>query len=368
MAYLENKRFQDICVSRYMVADVLAVLKRSLAFGVDESPNDDIQALTQLGLKINQTLAEISGSPLFAEYYPLDSALPQMLKTWLQTTEDQLQICSCVMLGNLARSDEVCQLMVRDLNIHQELISIIKSDAKGAVLHAALGFLKNLAIAGDNRLYLGEAGIIPAVSHLWAYETVPQVQFAATSLARQIIISSVENISHLLEVHPGVEDHRTYLSRLLSLFEKTDSTPIKTEIGRIVASICRILIPKYREQDQEAEVMLKHLFNMHESIAFPIGAMITQSQWPVVRSEGWFALALMASSQMGFMAVADCLEKVDLLPTLEQTLSAESLGSTDEAGVLQLTKDRDNIIVLIQELLKQDVSQSFFKETLRQPY
>ncbi|KAB8231038.1 putative GTP binding protein [Aspergillus alliaceus] len=352
VAYLGNKRFQEICITRYIVADVLTVLTRSLTFEAESSSSDDIQALAQLRLKTNQTLADLSSLPLFAEYYPIGSSLSQVLIGWLHRTEDHLQICSCVMLGNLARSDDVCQVMVRDLCMHQDLISVIKSDARGAVLHAALGFLKNLAIARDNRSQLGRAGIIPAVSRLWAYEAVPQVQFAATSIVRQVIISSVENISHLLEDLPRGEDRRTYLSHLLSLFEKTDSTPIRTEVGRIVASICRTLIPKSRERDQEAEAILRRLFSMHKGIAFPIGAMISQTQWPVVRSEGWFALALMASSQPGSVAVVYCLEEMGLLPTLEQSLSAELLNSTDEAGKLQLTKDRDNIIVLMQELLK----------------
>ncbi|OGM40642.1 GTP-binding protein [Aspergillus bombycis] len=266
MAYLDNKRFQDICITKYMVADILSMLSKSLNFDTEWPSTDDIQVLAQVQLRINQTLAEISGAPLFAEYYPLGSDLSRMLRSWLQRTEDQLQICSCVMLGNLARSDETCQAMVRDLNIHRDLISIVTSDARGAVLHAALGFLKNLAIAGDNRLYLGQAGIIPAVSRLWEYETVPQVQFAATSIVRQVIIASFENVSHLLEISPGDEHHGTYLSQLLSLFEKTDSTPIRTEIGRIIASICRTLIPKSHEQNEKADATIKHLFSIHEAL------------------------------------------------------------------------------------------------------
>ncbi|KAE8374305.1 armadillo-type protein [Aspergillus bertholletiae] len=354
MAYLDNKRFQNICTTRYMVADLLSMLSKSLDFDAELPSNDDIQLLAQVQLKINQTLAEISGVPSFAEHYPLGSDLSRILRSWLQRTEDQLQICSCVMLGNLARSDEVCQAMVQDLNIHRDLISIVKGNARGAVLHAALGFLKNLAIAGENRVHLGQAGIIPAVSRLWGYESVPQVQFAATSIVRQVIVASVENVSYLLEDCPGDEDHRTYLSQLLSLFEKTDSTPIRTEIGRIIASICRTLVPKSREQDKKADTILERLFSIHGSIAFPIGAMISQSQWPVVRSEGWFALALMASTQPGSVTVVNCIEKMGLVPSLEQRLSAESLGSTEEENRLQLIKDRDNIIVLIQEILKQD--------------
>ncbi|KAF7116556.1 hypothetical protein CNMCM5793_005037 [Aspergillus hiratsukae] len=358
MTYLDKERFQDICVGQCMVDRVLSVLKQSSYIKGDPSSSGDTQTLAQLQLKINQTLSEISASPKFTEVYPLESPLVQTLIDWLASTEDQLQICSCVMLGNLARSDAVCEVMVREMSIHTMLISILRSDARGAVLHSALGILKNLAIAGDNRQCLGDAGIIPAVSRLWSYETVPQVQFAATSIVRQVIISSTANISRLLELAPTGEDSstsgQTYLSLLLSLCEKTDSTPIKTEVGRIVASICRTVVPKSREQDSEASTLLERLFTMHESVALPVGAMIAQSQWPVVRSEGWFALALMASSRHGTAAVIDCLHKLDLYPLLEETMSAPVSDSADEADKLKSAKDRDNIVVLIQELLKND--------------
>ncbi|PYH97480.1 ubiquinone biosynthesis protein [Aspergillus ellipticus CBS 707.79] len=314
------------------------------------------QGMSQL--KINQVLAEISATDLFAEFYPLESPLTKPLKTWLTSDEDQLQICSCVILGNLARSDAVCKSMVRDFRIHQELITILRSDANAAVLHSALGYLKNLAIAGDNRLILGEAGIISSISRLWQYESIPQVQLAATSITRQVIIAAADNISRLLDELPthgnDFTSKRTYLSLLLDLFQKTDSIPIKTEIGRIVTSICRTLVPKSREQDLAANFLLMRVFDLHENISLPVGAMVTQSQWPVVRSEGWFALALMASSKAGAVAVSRYLLEMEVLPLIEETLDANSPEPTVGTEAAQTAKDRDNIVILLQEILRND--------------
>ncbi|KAJ5806978.1 hypothetical protein N7474_010570 [Penicillium riverlandense] len=358
--YLEKERFQNACVSNDMVPQLLEILQRSFTIEVDQSSSEDTQTLSQLRLKINQSLGEVSASSLFAEKYPLDSELAQKLKSWVIASEDQLQICACVMLGNLARSDEVCTAMVRDLKIHEELISVLRrNNARAAVLHSTLGFLKNLTIAGDNnRLSLGVAGLIPAVSRLWELESVPQVQFAAASIVRQIIISSMENISRLLAPFEQETDSsgnsQTYLSLLLSLFNKTDSSPIKTEIGRTIASICRTLSPKSRDGDQVASSLLDRLYNQHEGIARPVGAMITQAQWPVVRSEGWFALALMATSHAGCVAVSDCLQNTEVSEVLQKTMSDDTLGDNEETNPAQTAKDRDNIVVLVQELLKNE--------------
>ncbi|KAL3441919.1 armadillo-type protein [Aspergillus insuetus] len=372
-AYLNNDRFQNICLSKNLLPDVLSLLEHSLSFNRTSSV-EDAQAITQSRLKINQALAETSGSPLFAELYPIDSRLSQTLKSWLTSTDSELQICACVMLGNLARSDEVCIAMVRDLKMHVELIAVLnRNNARGAVLHSALGFLKNLAIASDNREYLVDVGIIPAISRLWGYETVPQVQLAATSITRQLIISSVGNISRLLQpaniITPSSDNNttsstnedgggsqQTYISLLLALFTKADSTPIKTEIGRIVASLCRTLVPKSKSnelEDRKDALLLDGLFTRHSGIALPLGAMITQTQWPVVRSEGWFALALMASTEAGAEAVVHCLGEINGFALIEQDLSAEQpreAGSETER--VQWRKDRDNIVVLVQELLR----------------
>ena len=356
--YLEKERFQNACVSHHMVEQLLSVLKRSFTFKIDTSSKEEVQALTQSRLKINQALSEVSASPLFAAQYPLNSPLAQTLKTWIVGDEDQLQICACVMLGNLARSDEVCQVMVRDLKIHEELISVLNSDARGAVLHSAIGFLKNLAIAGDNRLVLGQAGLIPAVSRLWAFESVPQVQFAAASIARQLIISSVDNIVRLL-AQPSAEpdtpaSRGTCLSMLLELFGKSDSAPIKTEIGRSITSICRTLSPLARDGDEQAAAILEKFYRLHEGVARPVGAMITQTQWPVVRSEGWFALALMATTKSGCAAVADCLRDEGVMELLKKTVASDE-DNAEEKEKAQLAKDRDNVFVLVQELLTNEV-------------
>ncbi|CAI7569164.1 hypothetical protein N7533_001910 [Penicillium manginii] len=372
-AYLDKERFQNACIVNSMVGKTLSILQRSFTIEIDTSSKEDVKNLAQLRLKINTSLAEVSASPLFAEHYPLDSELSKTLKSWVVSSEDQLQVCACVMLGNLARSDEVCQTMVNELKIHEELIAVLNSDhTRGAVLHSVLGFLKNLAIAGENRLTLARAGIIPAVSRLWAYDSIPQVQFSASTIARQVIISSMENISRLLA--PLSEDpdspahQRTYLSLLLALFEKTDSSPIKTEIGRTVASICRTVSPKARDGDAEASSLLEKLFKLHEGIASPVGSMITQTQWPVVRSEGWFALALMATTDSGCVAVVDCLGNEEVMEVLKTTMAGEPPSSEEgaETTQTQVQKDHGNALVLLQALLKNE-SCSFpigYRETM----
>ncbi|KAK2760313.1 hypothetical protein FQN54_002381 [Arachnomyces sp. PD_36] len=364
LTYLQNERFQAVSINNRLVEGILSVLHLSYDTDESELSSDETKLLAQLRLSINQSLSDISALPQFSAAYPLGSPLINILVSWLENKEDQLQICSCVMLGNLARSDDVCESMVRDMGIHKPLVSILCGDAKGSVLHAALGILKNLSIAGDNRRHLGDTGAIPAASRLWAFDTVPQVQFSAASLTRQMIVSSLPNISRLLEPLSTDPDspayYRTYLSLLLSLFFKTDSTPIKTEIGRTVAAVCRKLNQSKNERGDsalEAHALLDRLFRLHEDIAHPIGVMITQTEWPVVQSEGWFALALIASTDQGARAVVDCIMDTSIFHLLDGAIKFD-FSSLEGGGPEQVRererrqKDRDNIIILINGMLK----------------
>jgi hypothetical protein len=360
--YLGNERFQIASVQHKWVSQAASVLRRSFSIQIDESVSEETQLLAQLRLKLNQALADISAQPQFLEVYPIGSPLLNELQSWLVGPEESLQICACVILGNVARTDAICQLMIEQLSIHRSLIDILETNTRGGVLHAVLGFLKNLAIAQNNREKLGDADIIPAVSQLLTFDSVPQVQLAATSVTRLVITSSVKNISRLLtSLSPDLDspDHsRTYLSTLISLSSRTDTAPIKTEIGRTVSSICRTLASQARgteSVDEGATALLDRLFDLHEDVARPIGAMITQTEWPVVRSEGWFALALMASKTKGAVAVADCLSDTDVYAQVEKSFE---LGNDESNAQLQVKKDRDNLVVMVKEILGNNVGLS----------
>ncbi|EED18349.1 GTP binding protein, putative [Talaromyces stipitatus ATCC 10500] len=359
--YMQTERFQVASIRHKLVEHITSVLQRSFSIEVNESVTEDVQLLNQLRLKLNQTLADISALPLFLETYPVGSPLLDTLQSWLTGRGDTLQICACVVLGNVARTDEICQLMISQLNIHRSLIHILKTNTIGGVLHAALGFLKNLSIAESNREKLGEADIIPAVSKVWTYDTVPQVQLAAVSVTRLVIASNIKNITRLLtslSSDPDSPAHsRTYLSMLLSLCGRTDTAPIKTEIGRIICSLCRTLLSRSKASevdDAETARLLDRLFDLHEDIARPLGAMITQTEWPVVRSEGWFALALMASHDKGCPAVVDCLIDTDIYTQVEKSLDVADDESAATNEQLQRRGDRDNLVIMVKELLGRD--------------
>lgn len=381
-AYLKHERFQKLLITENLLEVPLALIVRSYSAQVPPSAplsvtnliptahdQEEEAQLTVMRGQLIQSLSDVSALPEFGASFPLNSPLISSLVAWLFVPQVQLQTCACIVLGNLASSDAVCQEMVQDRDIHRPLIAKLRQSADTQVLHSTMGFLKNLALPSENKDELGEAEIIPAVSRFWD-GTAPQLRFGAVSLTRQVINGSLTNIERLLApLSPDPESpahERTYLSLLLLLFAKSDDVPTNVEIARIVASICRGLNSSGAASDPESQgEMLHRFYNFHPNVARPLSMMVSQSRWPVIRSEGWFALALMARSRDGSAAVSDVLQQVEVFGPLVETimgrvpLEEEGDGSgreqESEQQKVMKAKDRDNARVLVGELLKNRV-------------
>lgn len=347
--HLHTDRFQRILIDDDLVNLPLVMIIRSFAPQtppsaslslIDLSPAlqdpADEEKLASVRSSLIRALSDVSANPEFGVKYPVDSDLVKSLLLWLSATRSQFQICSCIMLGNLARSDSVCHSMIHDLRIHETLASIVQDSSDIQVLHAALGFLRNLALPLQNKALLGQAQIIETISRFWSMDFNPQLQYSAVSLIRQLLNSSVVNVQRLLislSADPDSPAHdRTYLSILLSLFEKTDQVPTRVEIARTIAAIWRCLNVSNPSIDAILlEGLIHRLYSKHANIAGPLAMMVTQSQWPIIRSEGWFALALMARSQQGSAAVNVILQQVEVFGALVETVTGHSISSAPTA-------------------------------------
>lgn len=347
--HLQTDRFQRILIDEDLVNLPLLMIIRSFAPQTPPSPSlslidlspairdcADEEKLSSVRNSLIRALSDVSANPEFGVKYPVDSDLVKSLICWLSASRSQFQICSCIMLGNHARSDVVCYSMVHDLRIHELLASIVQDSSDIQVLHAALGFLRNLALPLGNKALLGQAEIIETISRFWSMDSTPQLQYIAVNLIRQLLNGSFVNVQRLLislSADPDSPAHdKTYLSILLSLFEKTDQGPTRVEIARTIAAIWRCVSSSNPSMDSIVLDDLVHrLYSKHANIAGPLAMMVTQSQWPIIRSEGWFALALMARSDEGSAAINVILQQVEVFGALVETVTGHSICSAPTA-------------------------------------
>lgn len=329
--YLENERFQ-----KHILADpkcletcLLAadeIHARNTPEREDVLDSDDKQQLTKLQSKLAGVLSDISALPDFSTAYSLDSSFVKRMRTWLLSTKPHQEICACVILGNLARSDEACTSMVQTEGVHVALISLLESASDTTLIHGILSFLKNLSIPQANKELLMQAGIFDTLPRLWKLTTTPAIQLSALSLTRLLILNCPTNISHLLESPLVSGPEADSLTTLSTLFSTSDTDPLKMEISRIFTTICR----NAYHTSSSAAAETPNFFSAHPHIAIPLRFIATQSRWPILRSEGIFVFALMARSDDGARCIATVLDNDAALQPLVELLS----GHTSVAAFL----------------------------------
>ncbi|KAL8687686.1 MAG: hypothetical protein Q9218_006210 [Villophora microphyllina] len=380
--FLQHDRFQRDFIENDYVNDLLQLL-----LPVSENPEVE-EDLTLFRSATNQVLSDISATGAFANRYTIRSAFVSTLVQWLSIPREQLRICACLTLGNLARSDAVCRDMVSRLGLHENLLEILRDQSNVQTSYAALGFLRNLALPAENKPIIGSQGAVSIISDFWITDVTPQVQHASVGLLRQLLNGSIGNVRWLLESLSSDQDspayEKTYLSLLLLLYGRTDDVATRIEIGRTVATICRCISSSSQGFPPESTSAILHrLYGIHADIARPLAMMISQSRLPVIRSEGWFALALMARSREGSAAVSDVFQQLETFGILVSTITGQSTnGSGVPAGTIGHTrddsgsssgssgnrseqeremaeKDRENALVLVNELLQHSVRVDF---------
>jgi hypothetical protein len=334
--YLQHVKFQKALVEQGALDTTLAVLVDSYtrfdshpSIGSSPTDQDDAKLLSQMRSSLNQVLSDVSALPEFKEAVPIVSPFSSSLRRWLSSPQLQLQVCACIMLGNLARSDTACEEFVHTCQVHKPLIAALKDANDPQLLHAAMGFLKNLALPPKNKEALGASGLFDVLPRLWLLDILQQIQFSSISLARQLVNGTFENVrkvcQRLSEDQDSPAHMRSNLSLLIALFERTDVEPIKMEIARLIAAVCRVFNTYKGRTEEEMERIRKKFFVMHPDVGQPLSFMVSQTKWPVVRSEGWFVFALMARYPDGAQCISGLMHDVKVFQPLVEMLTGKSI-------------------------------------------
>ncbi|KAH6894444.1 armadillo-type protein [Thelonectria olida] len=371
-SYLANETLQaNLIANHQMDVFMLAFLNAHTHFDPQQINDPETATLLQkMRTALLTTLADLSGNDAFIAYYPLSNPVPQLLLAWLQGPNPRLQAAACLALGNLSRSDEVSLALVQTHQAHRPLINTLSdpSITDSQQLHSALSFLKNLAIPFQNKPLLGDLLEATRLPRILTMDTLPQVQFAAVSLARLLLVSCPPNAHKICAPrsprsseepaeHTGVHD-------ILSLFARSDAEPTKLEAGRSILALCRVLhttpvFPVLPEWDPSQEVYvfqpkeplppsLEHssgdekesrvrgLFYQKHDLSKPLSFLVTQQKWPILRSEAWFVFALMSRSRDGTAVIASTLAIPEVANALSRAITGNAVVPESEEQLKQI--------------------------------
>ncbi|TVY25020.1 hypothetical protein LHYA1_G006454 [Lachnellula hyalina] len=336
VAYMKHEKFQKALVAQGGIDTSLSVLVDSYtrfdsapSIGTSSPDQDEARALSEMRSSLNQVFADVSVLPEFVEAYPVISPVTSSLRRWLSSPQLQLQVCACIMLGNLARSKEACIEFVHTSQVHRPLTSIITETNDSQLLHSAIGFLKNLAQPAENKELIGTDEIWAGFPRLWLMDTLQPVQHSSISLARLLIDRTFENVRRVCRRLSKDEDSPAYqrsnLSLLIALFDRTDIEPVKMEISRLITAVCRTFNTHSFTNPDIMTRVRRNFFTMHPDVGRPLAFMVSQTKWPVVRSEGWFVFALMAHFPDGAQCISDMMQDVSVFQPLVELLTGKNI-------------------------------------------
>ncbi|KAF8540611.1 armadillo-type protein [Trichophaea hybrida] len=369
---LTIQRFQKLTLTKsddgaLMFPRILDLVEKTYQVTVDaEREAKDKSLIAYARNQLVEAVGEIATDTEFLEVNPLGGKVMERVSKWLQVQagKEELAVAACLVYGNVGRSDGVCIQLV-ETGVHKPLLQVVediagkfeesarkarekKTEGEGeddtqveqqlptgamsvGIIHAAVGVLKNLAIPSENKKLLVDAGAFKAIRRMLEMEGVGvgQVWYSAVSLGRLLIVNNAEN-SQLLISAPS--SSKTLLNLFLKRYTEVEELPVKTEISRTIAGILRVIY----SDEQPNQILLDALLSHDENVEKTLWDMVKQEKYPVVSSEGWFALAMLAREPKGAARVVEKLEEELVRKTLE-----EGQG-----------KDRDNVGVLVVELRK----------------
>ncbi|EFX02326.1 GTP-binding protein [Grosmannia clavigera kw1407] len=389
LACLSHETFQAELNRRGGVELLLKAFSDSyIKFSEADLNAEDAEDFVLVRNQFTAIIADVMADSSFFTVYSVASPVIQTLEHWLRddSTNTALRTAACYALGNLARSDDTSTYFVHTDEVHTSLISLLTTQSTSSnqppptqLYYAALSCLKNLAIPLSNKPKLGIM-LEPTVSLLprfWANSTQPHLQFAAISLTRLLLASCPDNVRRIcipLSTDPSSPAHeRSNLHVLADIFNRIDAENAKTEAARVIATVCRVLhatpgqppvlsddwepsieagttvaasfsmpslttagaatliepdlslvpataTPSHLEQSRRARFYAAQL-DMADALSY----LMTQSRYPVLRSETIFICALMSCSTDGARLVMRALQPFDVCRVLVEAVSGKDM-------------------------------------------
>ncbi len=359
-------------------------------FDVATSGPEVAEELKQAWIAADTIFSDIAANELFTAKYPLDHPAIQKLIDWLYSAppHTHLQIASCLALGNLACFDEAAVNLAgrtRDTlgNILYRAVPSSNTPPSerpnSQLLHAVLGFLKNLAIPNFNKptlaYNLNETGLMDSPRHilpqLWACTSAnPQVQFQCASLTRSLLVHNPPTSRKIIDPLP--EDtsltYRTregivpysFLHMFIDVALRSDTEPTKMEVARAVCSVIRVLYYNTDSngnlntadgrEDVTAQDARAEFFDCHtKPVAAILSLMLTQKKHMVLRSEAIFIFGLISRSVEGTPVLLDVFYPLETCRVLaaavsgrkEEEIADQELGFGVESSAVFSNSDSD---------------------------
>lgn len=232
ISLLTTHRFQAFVLKGDgLFSRILDAIEKTYELPVDpENEAKDKSLAAYARNQLTEMVGDIATEPDFLDSHPLGGEAMKRVHGWLEIKpgREELAVAACMVFGNVGRSDEACAKLVQT-GLHLLLFKVVeetvarfeesvkrarepkaetesemKNQSPGAVsvavIYAAAGVLKNLAISSQNKKALVDGGSFRAIRRMLTMEGVgvAQLWYSAVSLGRLTIINTCEPLTPLL--------------------------------------------------------------------------------------------------------------------------------------------------------------------------
>lgn len=388
--YLQDPEFQAKVASPALLGDLITLMLdfdsrlaseetdavfEELAISKSAEKTTAASTTVLLAAQLIGNISAISSTDPFAQRFNVRSQVVETIRAKLNASPSPSTICACVMLGNLAMSDEVCMDMVKIMELHLPLARILSSSNKPALLYAAAGFMRHLAFPQENRELLADAGLLYTCTTLLK-QTDAAVRGEAAAMIGKLVMGSLHNIIKVVcekvgetvvpGAHPivGIEAsaESTVLHQIveqaLAPAGPLPSTAMKiptVELSRSIVTILRFLGRPSTADNVDA--IREQLLNV-PLIARPVAKLVRQRFYADARSEGLLGLGLMAQTAHGAkLVIGEIEEDNGLLAAIKDFVEGND-GGAEQQAPSSSGRDYQNAVVLLQALQNNWVSLS----------
>lgn len=356
-----------------LTTEEIAAVFQELAISKKEDKTSSDETNVLLLAQLISSISSISATDTFSQDFHIRSPVVEQIQAKLRNPANSPStVCACVILGNLAMSDQICIDMVNIMQLHITLNDILSSSKESALLFAAAGFMRHLTFPEANREILGDAGLLQTCSNL-LLNSDPAVRGEAAAMLCKLVTNNFHNIMKIV-YEKGGEIVSVDTSQVAGIETSTEptilecivtqalapSTPLPStamknamiELGRTIVAILRYLGRADAKEDVDA--VRQQLFKV-PLIARPVARLVRQRFYADARSEGLLGLGLMAQSSEGAACVvAEIKEDDGLLEAIKDFANGKD-GGTEQQGS-NAGRDYQNAIVLLQALQNNSVS------------
>ncbi|XP_015433255.1 PREDICTED: rap1 GTPase-GDP dissociation stimulator 1-B [Dufourea novaeangliae] len=213
----ENENAKLLLAEAGVCELLLKLLEKHSPYCTDE------EARSVLKIACNLIILVLTGDESMNSLYDNSKGVVyKKLVEWLESGDKDLQITAVLAMGNFARSDAHCKLMVTQ-GVHRSLLKLLQDNntdtADIRFQHALLSALRNLVIPADNKPVILNDGLIDVLYPMLNIPSYPVV-FKLLGTLRIVIDGQCKAAMHLgkrsdlikktvewceVEEHPGVQ-------------------------------------------------------------------------------------------------------------------------------------------------------------------